>query len=427
MQTLKTAVVVVLLLVVLYGAYVAINAPDPIRPPELQRLTETGEQLDLELDVEVPELGMPPGAHAFQSDSPDAVVAHLDSQAAPAGVIRLPTPTDEAEELEVSGDIAYPSTVYDAVPENLWSGASVATGAPEPVNGGSENGGAASSGSDAVAVSLSDAAGEEESAAAAPASPSKGADSIGLPQSLEGPENAAEASRNIGFDNALAAADAQVSQGRLREALFTLTVFYQSPDLTAEQNEKLLTRLDALAREVIYSRRHLTEQPYRVGHGETLEQVADKFAVPWQVLARINGIAGPEQLAAGTELKTIRGPFRAEVSLQRKELTLFLGDLYAGRFPLQLGSSPAPVEGTYTVVEKKSGRQYVNAEGQEIPAGDPRNPYGSLYLDLGRQMVIHGAPPEGSEAEAMCIRLAADDARDVHGILSQGSSITIRR
>jgi hypothetical protein len=62
-QTIKTAVVVVLLLGVCYGAYVALNAPEPVLPPELEAWSSEngGMSLDVEegsaLSIDIPQLG----------------------------------------------------------------------------------------------------------------------------------------------------------------------------------------------------------------------------------------------------------------------------------------------------------------------------------------------------------------------------------
>jgi lipoprotein-anchoring transpeptidase ErfK/SrfK len=126
-------------------------------------------------------------------------------------------------------------------------------------------------------------------------------------------------------------------------------------------------------------------------------------------------------------LKVVRGPFRADVNLTLNELTLFTDDLYAGRFPIGVGNDPAPKPGTYTVQDKQTERTFYNATGAAVPAGSPDNPYGSAWIDLGGQLAIHGSPNPSSPSTKGCISLAADYADDLFGILSQGSSVTIRR
>ena len=120
-------------------------------------------------------------------------------------------------------------------------------------------------------------------------------------------------------------------------------------------------------------------------------------------------------------------PFRAEIDLKKTEMTLLLGELYAGRFPITLGQDPAPQPGTYTVQDKQTAKAFDDASGASIPPGDPRNPFGTVWLDLGQQMCIHGSAEAPEAMGKGCISLRAADAEDVYGILSQGSTISIRR
>lgn len=232
---------------------------------------------------------------------------------------------------------------------------------------------------------------------------------------------------NLGLANAIQTADKQYKADQRKEALATLSLFYSTPNLSPSEREQLLSRLDPLAGEVIYSRRHLTEQPHRVGHNETLMEIAARYEVPWQLLANINNIQDPVTVLPGTELKVVRGPFRAEVSLDNQELTLFMGDLYAGRFPIAVGSDPVPKPGTYTVQDKQTSRTYYDAAGTPVPANSPNNPYGTVWMDLGGQLSIHGSPERTRPTDKGCLSLSGDFAEDVYGILSQGSSVTIRR
>jgi lipoprotein-anchoring transpeptidase ErfK/SrfK len=133
-------------------------------------------------------------------------------------------------------------------------------------------------------------------------------------------------------------------------------------------------------------------------------------------------------LVPGTQLKVVPGPFRADVNLATSELTLFLGEMYAGRFPFALGTEP-PQPGSYKVQDKQANRTYYAADGRTIPANDPANPYGGAWIDLGHEASIHGsAIASAAPAAALgCISLSPQDARDVFGILSVGSDVVIRR
>ena len=230
------------------------------------------------------------------------------------------------------------------------------------------------------------------------------------------------------FESALESATTKIKQGNWHDALWTLSLFYNSPDLTREQDQKLLDWLDQLAARVIYSTEHLVEPAYTVQRGASLVDIAQRHNVPWQLLANINGVENPQFLVPGTKLKVVRGPFHAEVNLNRNELTLFVNKLYAGRFDISSGSDPAPVPGEYQVNDKQSGRTYYAGDGRTIPAGDPANPFGQVWLDLGRDICIHGSPQSGPTSTGLgCISLSPRDATDVFGILSRGSRVTIKR
>lgn len=247
-------------------------------------------------------------------------------------------------------------------------------------------------------------------------------DAGGAPDVAGGAPDLADA----GLANAIATADRQYQEDRRREALATLSLFYETPNLTSEQREQLLSRLDPLARDVIYSPEHLLEEPHRVGGNETLMDVAKKYDVPWQLLANINGISDPVTVLPGTDLKVVRGPFRADVDLANQEMTLFLGDLYAGRFPVGIGSDPKPRAGSYTIQEKKSAKTYYDMSGTPVPPGNSRNPYGSMWIDLGQGISLHGSPQADQATDQGCISIAGTYSKDVFGILSEGSSVTIR-
>jgi LysM repeat protein len=231
------------------------------------------------------------------------------------------------------------------------------------------------------------------------------------------------------YDNAKKTALEMVDKNDFKGALATMSIFYNSPELSAEQSLDLLNLLDSLAGETIYSRRPLLEPPYIVGPGETIELIAKKYEVPAELLAKINAVDPTLGPMPGTKIKVFQGPFRAEVDVQRHEMTLFLGELYAGRFPVSTGADPQPKEGVFQVVDKQKNRNYYGKGGLQIDGSDPRNPYGGWWIDLGQDLSIHGSPDaQGSENNSLgCISLSPIDAGDVFSMLSRGSQVTIKR
>lgn len=224
----------------------------------------------------------------------------------------------------------------------------------------------------------------------------------------------------------------------LAKALQTLTPWSSDSGLSQEQNIRCMRLLDELAGTVIYSRDSYLEPAYEVQAGETLDEIAAKYSVPQELLAKINGIAPPFALSTGEQIKVVRGPFRATVSLANHEMTLFVGTHYAGRFPVKIGRDLPPEAAFYEVAEKSLGRSYFDRRaGREILKGSDGNRYGERWLGLRGEHIttahsvgIHGRPIHASEqdtANTGSISLDPLDVEDVYSILSVGSRVEVRQ
>lgn len=232
-----------------------------------------------------------------------------------------------------------------------------------------------------------------------------------------------------------------LNEGKLAEAHLALSMLYARPDLPEEQARQIVGLLDQLAGTVIYSRKHYLEPAYFAKPGETIEQIAQRNNVPWQLLAKINGLMPPEAsnndeatndqpLPEGMELKILRGPFDAVVDLKKRELTLLLQDRYAGRFPIGIGKDQPIVEGAYTVRDKILDPAYNGADGVSFAYDDPRNPLGDAWIGLTDQIGIHGVgdPRDvGRDDNRGSICVAPRDIQDLYGILSVGSRVKVVR
>jgi hypothetical protein len=234
---------------------------------------------------------------------------------------------------------------------------------------------------------------------------------------------------NAAFRALMESAQAKLDQDALPEVLLTLSQFYNEPSLTAEQSRELNDLLDRLAGTVIYSRQHRLEEAYRVRPGERLEAIAQEYKVPWQLLAKINGLRDPDRLQADDRLKVVRGPFEAVISKHQYSLTLSVAGRYAGRFRIGLGDPQRLREGVYTVQEKLPGRPYF-ASDRAIEADDPKNPLGHRWIGLNGDVGIHGTNDPSTVGRSGCpgtICLEDRDIEDVYDILSIGSKVTIQR
>lgn len=238
------------------------------------------------------------------------------------------------------------------------------------------------------------------------------------------------------FDDAWQSAQSKIQNGQLADALLTLSLVYSDHGLLDTQRDRLITLLDQLAGSVVYSCEHLLEHPYTVAAGDTWESIGTAYGVPGAFLARVNG--RPEEMPppVGESLKVVRGPFRGELHLQRRELTLFLGRYYAGRFDVGIGRD-LPAQATLLdVVEKQGMRPYQDPRsGQSVLAGAPENPYGQHWIGLrdaadqsNPNLGIHSVGSGIDAADTRgCITVCDRDADDLKAILSLGSKIAVVR
>ncbi|HMP78500.1 MAG TPA: L,D-transpeptidase [Pirellulaceae bacterium] len=210
------------------------------------------------------------------------------------------------------------------------------------------------------------------------------------------------------FSLALMDAQNMVHQAQFREALRRLSPYVGQGSLTEAERQSLLEWADALALKVVYSPEHVWYPPYTAAPGDTLESLATQWSVPPQLIYYINrsNLGANGDVSAGKTLKKVTGPFRAEIRAQDHELTLYVDDLYAGRFRIvDVGPAKFP-SGSFTIDRKDIGG----------------HPAGTYWIGTNHPGVYLHAPGIGQSSG---IVFSPEDARDLFGILSVGSTIRI--
>ncbi|WP_442484511.1 LysM peptidoglycan-binding domain-containing protein [Aeoliella sp. SH292] len=236
-------------------------------------------------------------------------------------------------------------------------------------------------------------------------------------------EMAASAAREFSpqgsaFAAALPEIDAALGAGKIEEAHRLLTQWYGDRSLTSQEQQEVDALLGQLAGSVIYSNEHRLEAPHRVAPGETLETIAQKYNVPWQLLAKINGVAEPSAVTPGQELKVLRGPFFAVVDVERQQLALMVAERYAGRFSVKT-EGQATTEGEWVITQK----QMPSAPG----ATSKQLVLETVGGQVGGPQLVIGPPSDSSPVTAGAILVAPTDQEDLFDILSIGSRVIIRR
>ena len=215
------------------------------------------------------------------------------------------------------------------------------------------------------------------------------------------------------------------AQQKFRKALGTLTRYYNDATLTSDQNQKLLSWLDALAGKVIYSaEHHLASQPYVVQPNESLLDIANNWNVSAQLVYNVNRnlISDPSNLTAGEEIKVISGPFHAEVDITKKVLTVFVDDLYAGRFPVDVSPDANIQAGRYGVIAKSADPK--SKGSNQSLAADGHGPH---WIGLEGGLCLHAVTERVGSQHQQCIGLSPKDAADLFSIFTEKSQIFVKR
>ncbi len=228
------------------------------------------------------------------------------------------------------------------------------------------------------------------------------------------------------------AVQAALDRGELSQALLLLSDWYGDPSLSPAETQEVNLLLSQLAGSVIYSTEHRLEPPYMVQAGEGLQEIAQKYDVPWQLLAKINGLSGPEELQPGQQLKVVRGPFSALVDLSQRRITLMLDRRYAGQFAIEVDPTTSVEEGHWTVNQK-----LITPGNVGLMSSSPSAPIDQKSIMMtntsggASQIVIlrgaNGSAPGSTDPAGRVIRLKIRDVEEVYDILSLGSQVVIRR
>ncbi len=450
MQNLKTGIVVALLLAVCYGAFKALNAPEPELPPELAEwVAEDPDFASFVDDIQVPDQVNKPkleAEHGLPSISVPSMElpplikpeSNPNSHTLGGNALTLPLSTKQAADglgikVPSHNEVTKMNEVLESlVPENL---AQTPSGKPADLmplpNLPTQVENATNSISNEFpSIPLPGTFVSTETQRAGVSSlplleETPKPDSIGSIGIANLTEQAVLEPFAVGREKALKLAN----EGKLKEALVSLTKYYRSLEINRKDYEDLLNILDALAREVIYSPRHLLKPAYTVGASDTLASVAEQHKITPELLKSINRLGDTQVVTQGQQLKVLEGPFRGEVNLTMVgEMTLYLNDMYACRFPIAIGTDCDSKAGKFEVAEKRTDRTYYGAGGKVIKSTDPTNPYGGYWIDLGGNC-IHGSPEMAATdlKNAGCISLAPLDAADAFIMLTLGSQVEFRK
>jgi hypothetical protein len=135
------------------------------------------------------------------------------------------------------------------------------------------------------------------------------------------------------------------------------------------------------------------------------------------------GNLDPKRLVAGETLLLPLEELVVHVEVERRLLVLFLGDVFVKEFRVGVGKPETPTpRGEFTVGKKQENPDWYPSGRGRVPAGDPRNELGSVWIHIQNEQYptgygIHGtnhAETIGSACSEGCVRLANEDASEVY-------------
>jgi LysM repeat protein len=428
-------------------------APDALAPPLANVTTATGEAVPSTTPAvpAIPDLPAVPaisgataapatGSLPVASGLPTNIpTAHYPDQTNPVASGRLPNGIGATEPIpsispSTPAVSTLPGSVVDvmAPPTNLQSAASTnsaiggQTGAPiavaDPAN--------------ADPLGLSNAASPSPNPLRADAATNNAAAPIAANiDTANDPAAAQESPVIASFAASWPAIHAALERGDLAQAHQLLSPWHNEPSLKPAEAENVDKLLGQLAGTVIYSTEHRLGPARVVRPGETLESIAKEYNVPWQLLAKINGIPAANQVRPGQELKVVPGPFSAVVDLGRSQLTLEVAGRYAGKFPVTVPIGATVSEGEW-LVDQKLVAPASGVTQSAYTTQPPRVDHAIVLRGGAEPDVTTGGPtlaiasssnPTGPGAGAAAIQISAADAEELSDILSIGSRVIIRR
>ncbi len=188
-------------------------------------------------------------------------------------------------------------------------------------------------------------------------------------------------------------------------------------------------RIEKTANTIYFDPRLHFVEPYIVNANDQFVQIAKRYNVPWQYLAKLNRVPDPKTLRPGKKLKVMQGPFSAIVEADSFLLTVHAYGYFVRAYPIGIGKDSTTPLGKFAVLNKVVKPQYTDPHGRVIDGDDRQNPLGPRWLDLGNSYGIHGTIDPGSIGKSEsrgCIRMRNEDVVEIFDMLGVGSEVTIR-
>lgn len=215
-------------------------------------------------------------------------------------------------------------------------------------------------------------------------------------------------------------------QEEARETLYRAMRLTEDPEALAGIRQ----RLGEINLALLTSRHPQAESAWvEVRSGDTLGRIAAREGTTVELLRMSNQIRG-DNIRVGQRLKVIREPFLIRVSIERNELSLYLGGRFFKAFRVSTGAGANTPEGEFRIINRIVHPDWWHPESKRmIPYGHADHRIGTHWLGWNEPgFGIHGTDePErlGEPASLGCVRMHNDEVKLLHDLVPSGTRVIV--
>lgn len=174
------------------------------------------------------------------------------------------------------------------------------------------------------------------------------------------------------------------------------------------------------------------DELYTIKRGDSVWKLERSLKVPADLIVGINGL-NPKALTVGEQIKVPRLNLSIMVDKAQRTLTLLNHGQFFKKYRVAINrnNNLIPTNTDYSVTEKyDKGYEYTDPETNTIiKPGDPNNPLGTRFLQLRRDMGIHGTnKPDGlgQYCNKGYIAMANSDIEELYALVRKGTPVHVK-
>lgn len=173
------------------------------------------------------------------------------------------------------------------------------------------------------------------------------------------------------------------------------------------------------------------DELYTIKRGDTLWAMERKLKIPQDLLIGINDL-DPRALSVGRQIRVPRLDISLLIDKTQRTVSIRNGNEFLKKYRIGVNQDDnALPAGQYKVIKKyDKGLEWVNPETNEsVKPGDPENPYGSKFVELRRDVGIHGTNDEekvGTLISAGTVMMSNQDMDELYALVQLNTPVTVR-